>query len=1508
MWRTTTRALLLGALATLALAGPAQAKQVQQYFYSGEQFEAGGSNPAAIAFDGVNQKILVVGNGDKAKGLKISKFQLNGDPAGFSGRSNATSFNTGEEIPGSPPIVAIAVDDSGTVSDGNFYVASTRSGGLQTSSLVRGYASDGTALSGFPISVPGACGLTVAPDGHLWVASQELAAYGEFSGNGLPTGRVLFAGKGGGCRIAIDSAGNFYVARGEHMAKYDSDRHFLGNLGPADLIGFTLDRSDNALFELFSPGSAFGSDLVTQVDTAGTPITTFGDPDPAHFSYEGIGKKARDLAVDSQTHKVYVLREGEVNVFSRDPSLVTVPTAGVSGVEGLSATGATITGTLDPDGIDTTDCHFDWGTYVESTGVVYSETAPCAEGNVFPGGSGSNTVTASIGGLKKGTVYHFRLSAKNANGVAGVSRDAEFAAADPPALSDEIARHITTESAQIGFAVNTEGADTDVHVEVGTDTGYGASFPVPDATVSSTRIGFNFEGTEIVLTPQALRQEVRDLSPETLYHYRVVVENAAGRTEGSDHTFRTFALPSSGDDPCPNAQARQQTSSAGLLDCRAYELVSAPDTGGYDVRSNLSPGLSALATSAQADDAALYSMRSGTIPGIAGHPTNRGADPYLAVRGTEGWSTRYLGIPSNNPFATGSFASPLSGFDSALDTFSFGGEEICDPCFADGSTNVPLRLSSGDLVAGMAGSTDPGPADPAGAVSRPLSPDGSHFVFGTTAQFEPTANSSGTDATIYSRDLKAGTTEVVSTDDAGATIANGDGVAELAVSRDGTRTVIGEELAADSAGNSYYRLYLHIAGTAQSVDLTPGTTNGALFDGMTADGSKVFFTSSDPLGPGETDESVDAYRDEVNGPGATTPQRLSTGTEGTGDTDLCSPPGVPNNWNAVSGAGKCNVVAFAGGAGVASQSGDFYFLSPEKLDGSSSGTQDQANLYLVEPDSSEPSFVATIDSSLFKPPPAPPTRPVVTTSFGGSHNGPEALTVDQSNGDVYVVEPNSGRVSRYTSAGNPREFTEGPGAGTNAISGLSMYTESSAEVAVDGSGGPFDGDIYVTNETNIRVFSPTGAALGQLNGSGTPNGSFGEICGVAVDQSNGDVYVAAYENRIWRYSPTGAAPIDDSDYAVTGIVPSMNPCSVAADNGNVYASNYPSGPVRRFKASSFGGSPPNASGALVNETATALSTDPVTHELYVDEGSRIVTFNPAGEQQMTLDAGQLSNSRGVAVNAGSHHVYAASGASVIELGYEFEPYEPIDNPAIIHGVKQAGTYDSSDFQITEDGNYVAFASAVPIDGYESSGHYEVFRFEAGGGVGPVCLSCSFTTARPESDATLTPYGLSLLDDGRVFFTSGEQLTLRDTNEKLDAYEWEDGKQELISTGTSPSDASLLSVSADGKNAFFFTRQKLVPQDNSGSNVRLYTAREDGGFAFGPPQFSCAASDECHGASTPAAPPLAAGTTAGTPGQFKEAKAECRKGKVKRKGKCVARHQHKRHSHKRAAKTTRGAGK
>ena len=78
--------------------------------------------------------------------------------------------------------------------------------------------------------------------------------------------------------------------------------------------------------------------------------------------------------------------------------------------------------------------------------------------------------------------------------------------------------------------------------------------------------------------------------------------------------------------------------------------------------------------------------------------------------------------------------------------------------------------------------------------------------------------------------------------------------------------------------------------------------------------------------------------------------------------------------------------------------------------------------------------------------------------------------------------------------------------------------------------------------------------------------------------------------------------------------------------------------------------------------------------------------------------------------------------------------------------------------------------------------------------------------------------------------------------------------QLISAGTSPFDSSLLAASADGTDVYFFTRDTLAPQDENGPAIKIYDARENGGFLSIPPRQPCQASDECHGPSSSAPPP------------------------------------------------------
>jgi hypothetical protein len=209
----------------------------------------------------------------------------------------------------------------------------------------------------------------------------------------------------------------------------------------------------------------------------------------------------------------------------------------------------------------------------------------------------------------------------------------------------------------------------------------------------------------------------------------------------------------------------------------------------------------------------------------------------------------------------------------------------------------------------------------------------------------------------------------------------------------------------------------------------------------------------------------------------------------------------------------------------------------------------------------------------------------------------------------------------------------------------------------------------------------------------------------------------------------------------------------------------------------------------------------------------------------------------------------------------------LDNQVVLHSVSEAATRYTADFQTTPDGDNAVFVSTQSLTGYENDGHLEIYRYEALGG-DVECVSCAPTNARATGDASLARNGLSLIDDGRVFFTSTEPLVLRDTNSKKDAYEWVGpGQIQLISTGTSGFDSGLLSATADGRDVYFFTRDTLAKSDQNGVLMKIYDAREGGGFFVVSEGPGCAASDECHGPGSAAPPVPDFPSVSGTPRNF-----------------------------------------
>ena len=1356
-----------------------------------------------------------------------------------------TSYITDNKLTGTPSGPFGSVENTAVDSNGDLFVFDTGN------NVVDEFSSSGTFLRTFPGGVPA----TDPTNGNVLIRTDyyHIAEY-DSSGNLLNT----INNEGGGVG-AVNSKGYLYTNSGNI---YTPDKVIAAvTYGPVS-SPTTTSGTLNANVDPNGGGEVTECKFEYGEEEGNYSLGSKPCEAASSLPYSGtteVSTSLSPLTTGTTYHYRVVVEDTNGTKYGEDQVYTPQNVLGLSTdpATGVTESGAMLHGSFVGNGEDTR-YYFEWG----PTAAYGNRTQiPPGTDAGSPLGPDRAPLSFELSGLTPYTTYHYRVLASNENGAAlGHGQDQIFTTTPGvPSSQGVAASAVHSDRAVLHGQVNPNGADTTVHYEYVDDATFQQS-GWAEAQVSNPDISIGM-GRHF----QSASQLVDGLSPGTLYHYRVVGTNAAG--SGSDSaTFRTFPFIPSLSDPCPNAHVRQQTGASLLLDCRAYELVSASNAGGYDVESSLVAGQEPFGGYPEAENPSqvLYGVHDGGIPGT-GTPTNHGVDPYVATRGEEGWSTKYVGIPANDPFAAAPFSSTPEEADPGLDTLVFGGPNICSPCFEDHSTGIPVHRPNGELVQGMAGSIPQPAAKPVGFIGRHLSPDGSHLVFGSESRFEPDGNEG--EISIYDRNVETEQTHVVSKTPSAETMKEeGEEIGELDISNDGSRIVIGHLV--EEVGNAkYWHLYLNIGDSGKTIDLTPGTTHGVLFDGMTTDGSKVFFTTRDALTTAtnqDTDHSADIYQAQVNEAGTMTLARISTGTEGTGNTDECEPAANTKyeHWNTTGTEVDCGVLAVGGGGGVASSDGTIYFLSPEKLDGSSHGVQNAPNLYLARPGQA-PHFIRTLESSANAPLP-PPAHPFLR-SIGSFPNG-VGVAIDHASGDVYVLDiggsgfSSTGTVYKFDSAGHPVL-----GFGNNGkliVPGMIGLYNLPTQIAVDNDpSSPNYGDLYVPTILGgvVDKFESSGHQLAQISVS-LPTA-------VAVDPANGNVYIGVLDGDVSTFDTSGA-PL--TSFSTIG-----TPTGVAVDsNGNAYVTNGGKFGGRKGTTEKYDSSGTDL-GQLDGNPSSGVAVDPSNDHVYVDEGNQVVEFDSAGNPLGTpTGSGLLAGSISLAADSDTLAISNPGQTNVAMFGPLVVPPDPsTDSPLVIDSVSSAGTRNTADFQVSPSGNDAVFTSTLSLTGYDNAAHREVFRYDAPSD-NLDCASCNPTGEQATGEATLASNGSSLTDDGRVFFNSTEGLVDRDLNGNKDVYEWEaegtngcqtdGGCVELISTGTSPFDSNLLGVSADATDAYFFTRDTLVAGDDNGTQVKIYDARAGGGFDQAPPPHQCQASDECHGAGSPTPLRPDINTIAGTP--------------------------------------------
>jgi len=200
------------------------------------------------------------------------------------------------------------------------------------------------------------------------------------------------------------------------------------------------------------------------------------------------------------------------------------PTAETTPATGIGVDGATLNGLVFGRDYDT-DVIFEYGADTSYGTIVTAEQSPLLD----PFNTINMPVSKILSGLTTNTTYHYRVVASNVNGTS-YGEDMIFTigtVGSAPNATTDAASEISSSAATLNGTVNANDSQTTVTFEYGMDTNYGEIFVADQSPVSGS-------------SDTPINTTIEELDPNTVYHYRVVAQNANGTTNGADMSFTTL--------------------------------------------------------------------------------------------------------------------------------------------------------------------------------------------------------------------------------------------------------------------------------------------------------------------------------------------------------------------------------------------------------------------------------------------------------------------------------------------------------------------------------------------------------------------------------------------------------------------------------------------------------------------------------------------------------------------------------------------------------------------------------------------------------------------------------------------------------------------------------------------------------------------------------------------------------------------------------------------------------